>query len=114
MTKRFEFDRLRTEGTRVAYGSVWVRYLANPDKNTIQVGYALGLDVGAAVVRNKIRRRLRHVMHTLDQTNCEELRSGDYLIGLHRGTRNVRYTDLEDSVRKCLVILNENLCRTYE
>ena len=52
-----------------------MRFLPLPD-GPPRVAYAVGRRVGGAVVRNRLRRRLRHVVHDL----APELASGAYLV----------------------------------
>ena len=53
------FDRFRTEGRRVRQGAVRCTWI--PDAHAVppRVAYAIGRTVGPAVVRNRLRRRLR-------------------------------------------------------
>jgi len=50
---------LRADGTRVRRGPLSVVFLAEDPTGTPRVAYAITKRVGSAVVRNRIRRRLR-------------------------------------------------------
>src|SRR5687767_8869383 len=59
---RATFVALRRSGRRVTRGPITVLWLpANPTEPT-RVAYAVGRGVGPAVVRNRLRRRLRAII----------------------------------------------------
>ena len=73
--ERSAFTRLAREGRRTRAGVLWCTYIPDPDATPPRVAYALGRAIGPAVVRNRLRRRLRAVMaHS-------SLPPGLYLIG---------------------------------
>lgn len=55
------FDALRRRGRRSRRGPVTVTFLADGSTHP-RVAYAIGRRVGPAVVRNRLRRRLRGVL----------------------------------------------------
>ena len=63
---RATFDALRRDGRRARRGPMTVIYL--PGGNDVRVAYAIGRKVGPAVVRNRVRRRLREAVRELDRT----------------------------------------------
>ena len=72
---RSDLQRLRRDGRRVRIEPFWCSYLSDPTANTAQVAFAINRAVGNAVVRNRLRRRLRAVLTELN------LPGGLYLIG---------------------------------
>jgi ribonuclease P protein component len=56
---RTDFQLLREQGVRVRSGALWCTVLVDPQMNVTAVGYAIGRKCGPAVVRNRLRRRLR-------------------------------------------------------
>ncbi len=62
------------------------------------MGYAIGRPIGGAVVRNRIRRRLRAIM----RTRQNDLTPGWYLIGVSAKARNFGYAQLESSVSRLI------------
>jgi ribonuclease P protein component len=59
---RATFVALRRSGRRVTQGPITVLWLpANPTEPT-RIAYAVGRGVGPAVVRNRVRRRLRAIV----------------------------------------------------
>ncbi len=73
--ERSAFTRLADEGQRTRAGVLWCTYIPDPAATPPRVAYALGRAIGPAVVRNRLRRRLRAMLATL------ELPPGFYLIG---------------------------------
>ena len=73
---RGDFQRLRAEGRRWSSGPVWCVYRSEPEPAPSRVAFAIGRSVGTAVVRNRIRRRVREILrHT-------SLPAGDFLFGI--------------------------------
>jgi ribonuclease P protein component len=76
---RAVFDRFRTEGRRVRHGPLSCTWIVDEDAVPPRVAYALGRNVGSAVVRNRLRRRLRAQFEA--RARAGTLRPGWYLIG---------------------------------
>ena len=63
MRRRAEFAATVRGGRRAAAGSVLVVHCrVSPDDTPARVGFIVGRTVGSAVARNRVRRRLRHLM----------------------------------------------------
>ena len=73
--ERSAFTRLAREGRRTRAGVLWCTYVPDPAAVPPRVAYALGRAIGPAVVRNRLRRRLRSLMAGVS------LPPGLYLIG---------------------------------
>lgn len=81
---RRAFERLRRDGRRirpavsdpVVRGCLWCRFIPDDAADPPRVAFAIGRDVGSAVVRNRIRRRLRELLRQVN------LPTGWYLIGV--------------------------------
>lgn len=64
LTERRDFVRVQTEGRRFRGGSLAVLILptpAAPEGEPARVGFTVSRKVGNAVVRNRVRRRLREI-----------------------------------------------------
>jgi ribonuclease P protein component len=62
MRARTEFTATVRGGARAAVPTVVVHVAAGPGATQPQVGFVVSRGVGGAVVRNRVRRRLRHLM----------------------------------------------------
>lgn len=66
---RRDFARFRTDARRCRAGLLWCSFRPDEDAVPPRVAYAVGRAVGPAVVRNRVRRRLRALV-------AEEARRG--------------------------------------
>jgi ribonuclease P protein component len=73
---RTDFAALSRSRSRSRSGALWVVRADAPD---LRVAYAIGRAVGGAVVRNRLRRRLRALVAEADRTGG--LAPGHYLVG---------------------------------
>jgi ribonuclease P protein component len=81
ITDRRSFQLLRQHGRRARRGPLTVTWLgptAGADSPP-RVGFAIGRSVGGAVLRNRIRRRLRAALRELQAG--DRLPAGTYLLG---------------------------------
>jgi ribonuclease P protein component len=76
---RHAFDRLSRDGTRIRRTALWCCWCPDPDSTTTCVAFAIPRALGPAVTRNRLRRRLRAVLHDLDRN--DPLPPGLLLIG---------------------------------
>jgi ribonuclease P protein component len=88
---RATFDALRREGRRARRGPVTVVHLPGP--GDVRVAYAIGRKVGPAVVRNRLRRRLRAAVRELDRS-AGGLAPGAYLVALRPQAAQRTYDQL--------------------
>lgn len=71
------------------------------------MGYAIGRPIGGAVVRNRLRRRLRAIISHREQ----DLSPGWYLIGVSPATRNYDYAQLESSVSRLIQAIRTQIAQ---
>lgn len=95
---RASFGALRSAGRRVRRGPITLTWLPSDSGVPPRVAYAVSRKVGSAVVRNRIRRRLRAVISDLGA----ELRPGTYLIGARREVASVPYERLRSVMHEAL------------
>jgi ribonuclease P protein component len=73
-----------------------------PRTGEVRVAYAIGRQVGTAVVRNRLRRRLRAAVRELDRSTGG-LPTGDYLVALRPEAASADYAglhrDLGEAIR---------------
>ena len=98
------FARLRTTRHRARAGALWLAYVpAEPGAGPVGAGpagaYAIGKRVGGAVVRNRLRRRLRAVFAGLPDS---ALPDGDYLVGAAPEAATLSFAEASSLVRRLL------------
>jgi ribonuclease P protein component len=81
--ERREFERLSRHGRRARTETLWCRYLDDPQAAPPRIAFAIGRSVGPAVVRNRLRRRLRALAaaHAKVDAMTPLLPHGSLLIG---------------------------------
>ena len=105
LNRRDDFQALRRHGVTVRRGFLQVVYRpAHNSSAGVRVAFAIGRDKGSAVVRNRLRRRLRFVMNELFATTGS-LPAGDYLIRVTHAGVNADSSEL----REILAVLIEEL-----
>jgi ribonuclease P protein component len=88
------FAALRRAGTRRRAGPIVITSVRRDPSEAVRVAYAIPRTTGPAVVRNRLRRRLRAVVRELP------LEPGDYLISASPGAVELPYAQLKGHVRE--------------
>jgi ribonuclease P protein component len=101
---RATFEALRTRGRRVRRGPITVTWVAGDPAEPPRVAYAIGRRAGGAVVRNRIRRRLRAITREVGA----QLRPGAYLVGANAAAASLPYGDLRATVCQALGALHRS------
>jgi ribonuclease P protein component len=86
----------------VRRGPITVTWLAGDPAEPPRVAYAIGRKAGGAVVRNRIRRRLRAITREVGA----QLRPGAYLFGANAAAASLSYGDLRATVCHALGALH--------
>lgn len=92
---RATFDALRREGRRGRRGPMTVVHL--PGTGEVRVAYAIGRKVGPAVVRNRLRRRLRAAVRDLHRSG-DGLPPGAYLVSARPEAARLGYAELQSDL----------------
>lgn len=95
---RETFGRLRRSRQRVRVGPLTVTFAPAASPAPPQVAYAIGRKVGGAVVRNRLRRRLRAVFSEL----APQLAPGAYLVGAAPEAAPLSFGELKAIVSEAL------------
>ncbi len=82
-------------------GPVTVTWVPGEPDEPTRVAYTVGRKVGGAVVRNRVRRRLRAVVREAR----ESLRPGAYLLGAGAEAATMPYGELRAAVCEALNVL---------
>ena len=95
--KNYEFRRVYNKGKSAATSRVVVycRPYRTADRN--RLGITVGTKIGKAVIRNRIRRRIKEIY----RLNEEKLKSGyDIVIVARVRSREAQYRELEHDILK--------------
>jgi ribonuclease P protein component len=84
------FDLFRTSGTGGSSGPLRVKFVRQSSWSRAEVAYALGKKLGGAVVRNRLRRRLRAIV----AADGIELSPGAYLVSAGPGATKLSFDEL--------------------
>lgn len=95
---RRSFAVLRERGVRARHGDLRLTFAAGGERP--DVAYAIGRPVGTAVARNRLRRRLRAVVDTV------ELAPGTYLISASPAAAGATSTTLRADLVAALAHLD--------
>jgi ribonuclease P protein component len=105
---RRSFEQLRVEGVTVRTRLLSIRALRVHDTtNELRVSYAIGRHVGPAVVRNRVRRRLRSLVAE------RHLPDGQYLVAAQKGAVNASYWGLADELDDVLLKLETRFVASF-
>jgi ribonuclease P protein component len=98
------FHQLRKPDRRAKAGPVFMAYLSpRPGLDHPEVAFAISKACGGAVVRNKVRRRLRNSLQ-----HQPEMSPGSYLIRTDPGVASATFAEIDQWLTECLEALNGN------
>ena len=80
LSGRADFARVRAEGVRHGRGPIRLVSRFDPTTKNARIAFAIPRSVGNAVVRNRIRRRIRAVLQDLHREEPAFPARGDHLI----------------------------------
>lgn len=99
ISSRRTFEALGASGRRGGSGPVRLRYLDDDAGDGLcRVAYAISRRTGGAVVRNRLRRRLRAAVDQVEG----EMAPGAYLISPDAQVTDMDFNELIDRLRRCL------------
>lgn len=87
---RSTFERIRNSGKGGASGPIRVKFVADTDWPQPRFAYAVGKKLGNAVVRNRIRRRLRAIAVEMGPN----LPTGAYLVSPATSAVDLKFDEL--------------------
>ncbi|MDA8047013.1 MAG: ribonuclease P protein component [Actinomycetota bacterium] len=99
--RRDTFEALR-RGRRRRQGPLSISWVPGDPAEPPRVAFTIGKKVGSAVVRNRLRRRLRMLMRRF----APRMRPGAYLIGVAPEAATLTFTELEDLVKQIMKSLD--------
>ncbi len=100
LKRRAEFLRAAQKGRKAAMPGLVLQVLPRGDEAPLRVGFTVTKKVGNAVVRNRVRRRLREVARLL--LPAMGLRGADLVLIGRDATRSRDFARLGDDLRRAL------------
>ncbi|MEZ5298657.1 MAG: ribonuclease P protein component [Ilumatobacteraceae bacterium] len=97
---RHAFSTLSRDGRRIRRSSLWCSWCPQPTSNATRVAYSIGRACGPAVTRNRLRRRLREIVRTIDATRS--LPPGLLLIGARPSAIELTFDQLRTETESLL------------
>ena len=95
---RYTFQVLRRSGSRGRSGPITVTFVQQTSWSKPQVAYALGRKLGGAVVRNRLRRRLRAIV----DEQADTLLPGAYLVSTGPGGTGLPFNELRMAMGRAM------------
>lgn len=96
---RRQFARFSSPTSRGSSGPIRVVVVSDGDElQPVRVAYAIGRSVGSAVIRNRVRRRLRSLFDSLEPAP----RPGLYLVKCGIETGRLSFDELHQHLRRAL------------
>jgi ribonuclease P protein component len=106
LTGKREFVVLQQHGQRRRSGPLWRVYAPDAGMGSASVAFALPRALGSAVVRNRIRRRLRAALRVVDAV--QPLAPGRYLWGASAVACGLEWEQLLDHVGRLCDMARES------
>ncbi|MBI1365674.1 MAG: ribonuclease P protein component [Alphaproteobacteria bacterium] len=103
LKKRSDFLALRAGARAGGPSFLLVRRRRGDGDPTIRVGFAVTKKIGGAVLRNRIRRRLREAARSVLPAHGEA--GCDYVLIARGGAESRKYADLLDDLKRGLLSL---------
>ncbi|WP_240376322.1 ribonuclease P protein component [Bacillus piscicola] len=97
--KNHEFSRVFDKGVSSANRQFVVYVLDKPEQSHFRVGITVSKKMGNAVVRNRIKRVLREILHEIGSQLVQEK---DYIIIARKPIVDMSYKDIKKSLRHVL------------
>ena len=99
LRRNTEFQRIYRQGATYSEGMVVLHLLRLPDADVRQAGFSVSKKLGGAVVRNRVKRRLRDAYRLV----LPQLPRGYQLVfTARRGAAEADYEQLAQAVRRAL------------
>jgi len=103
--ERSAFTRLTVDGQRARAGVLWCTVLLDPPNSSTppRVAFSLGRALGPAVVRNRVRRRLRVALAAAFDAGL--MPPGTYLVGARPAAATRSFNELVFDLQQLLAQL---------
>lgn len=99
-----EFNLIINEGNKIK-GKIITLYYYPSDNNKMYFGFAVGKKLGNAVTRNKIKRKLRMIIHNNQLMFSKNYK---YIIMLRKDCLSFKHGEWEKDINDIIGKVNEN------
>lgn len=97
--KKKDFNTVLSSGTYLNSSIITIVFLENPTSKKVRLGLITKKDIGSAVIRNKVKRRLREIF----RINMQQLKAGVDLIFIPKPPIvSRRYKEIEEEITSLL------------
>ena len=96
--KKLEFDKI-IKTTKSKKNAFFVVHTTTKKEQISRFGIAVGTKVGNAVMRNKLKRQLREIIHESKNLFSKEL---DYIIIVRRQCLDLNYKQMKDKLTELI------------
>lgn len=97
-----DFDKILKKKNQFASKFTYI-YINENDLNNYRFGICVSKKLGKAVIRNKIKRRVKDI---IDKTKLQ-FNSKDYIIILKKSAKDAKYLELKEDITNLLEKINE-------
>jgi len=95
---RRTFEQLRQHGAKGRSGPLTISFLQQPPWSGVEIAYAVNRRVGSAVVRNRLKRRLRAIV----SERASSLPAGSYVVRATPGGALLGFNELRVAMNQAL------------
>ncbi len=106
LLRHADFERVYKQGRRHFAGHMTVFYLRRAQGEGLRVGLTLGRVLGGAVVRNRMKRRLREAVRLQRPGGSMPV---DVVINPKKSMLTVEFTELENEISRAFEVIQKSL-----
>lgn len=96
-----DFQRVFQEGNSKANRQFVIYKLPKEEQQHFRVGISVGKKIGNAVIRNQVKRRIRHALMELDKEYSIE-KEFDFIVIARNPVRNMSFQEIKSSLSHVL------------
>ena len=105
MKSEKDFQRVFQEGNSKANRQFVIYKLPKKNQQHFRVGISVGKKIGNAVIRNKIKRRIRHALMELNKEYSIK-KDLDFIVIVRHPVRNMTFKEIKSSLLHVLSLSN--------
>jgi ribonuclease P protein component len=103
LLRHADFERVYKQGRRHFATHMTVFYLPRPEADGVRVGFTVGKVLGGAVVRNRIKRRLREAVRLHGIVPA----ATDVVINPKKALLTAKFVDVQREIRRAFEVIGK-------